>query len=99
MRRDSRSLIGIGEAVAGYLARAGLDERLKQAAVIGEWPELVGPQIAQVTEPESIARDGTLFVKVATAAWAQELQMQTPMVLAKLREGGRRIKRIIWRAG
>ena len=89
--------IGIGEALEGYLARAGLDERLQQAGVIGEWGTLVGPQISQVTEPESIARDGTLFVRVATAAWAQELQMQTPLVLAKLKAGGRKVKKIVWR--
>lgn len=91
--------MAIGEAVERYLARAGLDERLKQAGVIAEWPELVGPQIAQVTEPQSIAQDGTLFVHVATAAWAQELQLQTPMVLEKLRHGGRKIRKIVWRAG
>ena len=90
--------MGIGDAVARYLTHAGLDERLKQAAVIEEWAGLVGPQVARVTEPQSIARDGTLFVRVATAAWAQELQMQTPMVLEKLRQGGRKIRKIVWRA-
>jgi len=58
-----------------------------------------GPGIADVTEPESIAQDGTLFVRVATSAWAQELQMQTPLVLAKLKAGGRKIKKIVWRTG
>jgi predicted nucleic acid-binding Zn ribbon protein len=91
--------VGIGDAVTRYLARNGLDERLKQAGVIEEWAALVGPQIAQVTTPESIARDGTLFVRVATAAWAQELQMQTPMILERLRAGGRRIKKVVWKAG
>ncbi len=99
MRRESGSLTGIGDAVARYLSRAGLQERLKQADVIAEWPTLVGPQIAQVTEPESVASNGTLFVRVATSAWAQELQMQTPMILAKLRQGGRRITRVVWKAG
>ena len=91
--------MGIGDAVTGYLARSGLEQRVRQASVIEEWARLVGPQVSRVTEPESIAQDGTLFVKVATPAWAQELQLQTPMVLARLREGGRPIKRIVWKAG
>lgn len=98
-RRPDSTPVGIGEAVDGYLTRAGLDDRLKQAGVIADWADLVGPGIAKVTEPESIAKDGTLFVRVATAAWAQELQMQTPMVLTKLRADGRKIRKIVWRAG
>lgn len=80
-----------------YLARAGLDERLEQAAVIEEWARLVGPQIAGVTTPDRVGADGTLFVRVTTAAWAQELQMQSVEVLKKLRS--KRIRRIAWRVG
>ena len=84
--------------MSGYLSRAGLSERLYQTQVLDEWPRLVGPQVAKVTTPEGITQDGTLFVRVATAAWMQELQLMTPTVLARLREGGRGVKRIVWRA-
>jgi len=83
----------------GYLSRAGLRERLEQTGVLEEWPRLVGPQIAKVTGPESVSLDGTLFVRVASAAWMQELQLKTPEVMAKLREKSKAIKRIVWRAG
>jgi len=58
----------LGEALRRYLAKAGLGQRLAQAQVIPDWPRLVGPQIAAVTHPESVAPDGTLFVRVATSA-------------------------------
>ena len=89
---------GIAEAMKGYLSRAGLRERLEQSGVIEEWPRLVGAQIAKVTAPESVTRDGTLFVRVASAAWMQELQLMTPTVLARLGERSKTIKRIVWRA-
>lgn len=82
----------------GYLARTGLERRLAQAQVVPEWPQLVGPQIAAVTAPESVAADGTLFVRVATSAWMTELQLMTPEIMARLNagRGPGRIKTIRW---
>jgi predicted nucleic acid-binding Zn ribbon protein len=77
----------------------GLTQRVKQAAVVAEWDELVGPQIANVTRPLWIAADGTLFVGVLSAAWMQELQLMSPTIIRQLGLKGRKIKRIIWRAG
>ena len=93
-----RGPMAIGEAMKGYLSRSGLRERLEQSGVLEEWPRLVGPQIARVTSPQSVTKDGTLFVGVASAAWMQELQLMTPTVLARLGERSKAIKRIIWRA-
>ena len=90
---------GISEAMKGYFSRAGLRERLEQSGVIEEWPKLVGAQIAQVTTPDRVTRDGVLFVRVASAAWMQELQLMAPTVLARLREKSKAIKQIAWRIG
>ncbi|HJR64408.1 MAG TPA: DUF721 domain-containing protein [Gemmatimonadaceae bacterium] len=89
----------IDEALASYLERSGLAERVEQAAIIPEWPRLVGVQIAQVTEPLSIARDGTLFVAVRTNAWMNELSLMEPQLLTALnRKSGRPpVRRIHWR--
>jgi predicted nucleic acid-binding Zn ribbon protein len=87
----------VGEVLKRYLVRSGYADRLAQADVIAEWPVLVGPTVAAVTKPEAVTPDGTLFVRVKTAPWMQELQLMTPEILRKLgRE--RRIKRIVWRA-
>jgi predicted nucleic acid-binding Zn ribbon protein len=91
----------VGEAVAAYLRSAGLADRVGQAAVVDAWPELVGERIARAAHPESVAADGTLFVRVKSSAWRQELSLMTPEVLALL-NGGRaagRIKRIRWLVG
>ena len=69
-----RKPMAVGECSSVFLARSGLATRLKQAQIIPEWAALVGPQIAAVTQPESVALDGTLFVRVATSPWMNELQ-------------------------
>lgn len=89
----------IADALSSFLAESGLAERVEQASVIPEWPGLVGAQIASVTEPMSIARDGTLFVAVRTNAWMTELSLMEPQLLAALNEkaGRQRVERIHWR--
>ena len=95
---QSRRPVTIREALQTYLSRTGLERRLAQAQVVPEWPKLVGPQIAAVTEPESVTADGTLFVRVATSAWMTELQLMTPEIMARLNagRGAGRIKTIRW---
>jgi predicted nucleic acid-binding Zn ribbon protein len=88
----------LGDALRRYLAKAGLGRRLAQAQVIPDWPRLVGPQIAAVTQPESVTPDGTLFVRVATSAWMNELQLMAPDIMARVNagRGPGRIKTIRW---
>src|SRR5260370_38305406 len=71
-----------GRALQRYVAKAGLTKSLAQAQVIPDWPVLVGPQIAAVTKPESVAPDGTLFVRVSTSGWMTELQLMAPQGMA-----------------
>jgi predicted nucleic acid-binding Zn ribbon protein len=90
-------LASAGEALDRFLAKAGLAKRVAQAAVIEEWPTLVGPQIAAVTRAESVSADGVLRVMVSTAAWANELSLMTPKIMARLNTGrAGRIKEIRW---
>lgn len=89
----------LGDAVEAYFKRAGLKGRIEQASVIPEWPELVGPKIAEVTRPLVVLEGGILVVAVKSSAWAQELQLMSPEILRKLGARGKKIRRILWRAG
>lgn len=97
-RKQKRAPVTVREALDGYLAKSGLGRRLAQAQVIPDWPRLVGPQIASVTVPESVSPDGTLFVRVATSAWMNELQFMAPEIMARVNagRGTGRIKTIRW---
>lgn len=88
----------LGDVMAGLLKQAGIADRVAQAHVIPDWPKLVGPQIAKVTEPLSVTRQGTLFVSVTTNAWMTELSLMEPDLLRRLNERAGRlsIKRIRW---
>lgn len=74
----------IGDLLASVLADAGISDRVEQAVVVPEWASLVGPQIAAVTEPMSVAADGTLFVAVASHGWMTELSLLEPELLKSL---------------
>jgi predicted nucleic acid-binding Zn ribbon protein len=88
----------VGNVVADFLARRGLRDRVEQAGIIPEWPQLVGDQIAAVSEPRSISANGTLFVAVSTNAWMNELSLLEPELLRSLNAKSARvpIKRIRW---
>jgi predicted nucleic acid-binding Zn ribbon protein len=90
----------LSEALTSYFRQAGITKRVQQAGIIEEWAELVGPQIAAVTAPESVTPDGLLRVRVATAAWANELSLMSPKILARLNAGrSGRVKEIRWAPG
>jgi predicted nucleic acid-binding Zn ribbon protein len=94
---DDERPLAIADALARYLKRTGLAKRVEAAGIVAEWPALVGPQIAAVTEPEAVTADGILWVRVASAPWAQELRMMTPRILGKLNQGRTgRVRQIRW---
>lgn len=88
----------VANVLADYLARRGLQDRVEQAGIIPEWAQLVGEQIAAVTEPRSISANGTLFVAVTTNAWMNELSLLEPELLRSLnaKAGRSPVKRIRW---
>ncbi len=95
---DNRAPL-VREVLTSYLDRHNLQARVQQASVINDWEKLIGVQLASVTEPASIDRDGTLRVRVQSAAWLQELQLMSPTIIAELARQGRTIKRIWWSLG
>jgi predicted nucleic acid-binding Zn ribbon protein len=98
--REKRPPATLADALASYLRQSGFAKRMQQAGILEEWEELVGPQIAAVTAPESVTPDGVLRVRVATAPWANELSLMTPKILARLNAGRTgRVKEIRWVPG
>jgi predicted nucleic acid-binding Zn ribbon protein len=85
----------VAEALASYLKRSGLGERLEQSATVDDWAERVGEGIAGVTEPLHVSR-GVLFVAVSSSSWLMELRMMEADIRRRLNEGREtgRIERI-----
>ena len=76
----------IGREVERELGRGGSRDAIPLAAVTAAWPTVVGDAIARNAWPLRIARDGTLHVATASAAWANELAFLADEILGRLRE-------------
>ena len=63
----------LGEALAGFLRGANLDERMRERAVFAAWRTAVGPALAERAAAVRFSR-GELVVEVASAALLGELQ-------------------------
>ena len=91
----------IADVMAAVLAQKGMAERIAQVGAIDDWADVVGAQIASVTEPLSITADGVLWVRVSTAAWMNELSLLAPTLLQRLnaKPGRVAVKQLRFRLG
>ncbi|WP_162891369.1 DUF721 domain-containing protein [Aeromicrobium sp. A1-2] len=76
----------------------GWDERLAAQRVFTDWAGIVGPEVAQHSEVIAFD-DGEVEVRTDSTAWATQLRMLAPRVVAKLNEqlGDGSVLRIIVR--
>jgi len=73
----------VGDVVGRVLRHLGAPSATSLETVFGEWPALVGARIAAHAEPIGIQR-GTLTVRVADAAWANQLRWLERDLLVQL---------------
>jgi predicted nucleic acid-binding Zn ribbon protein len=66
------------------LERRGLGRLVLLSRLQRHWPEIVGPQLAKVTQPEGV-RSRVLFISVADAVWLQQLKFYQSQVLQNMR--------------
>jgi predicted nucleic acid-binding Zn ribbon protein len=72
-------------ALGGLLSARGWRERAAVGAVFGHWPDIVGPQLALHTTPESF-ENGELTVSADSPAWATQVRLLSPQILKRLAE-------------
>lgn len=73
----------VSDALAAFLKKGEVGERIEEASVVPEWAERVGKAIAAVTVPLRVNR-GTLFVGVRSSAWLMELNLMEGEILGRL---------------
>jgi predicted nucleic acid-binding Zn ribbon protein len=81
-REDPQSL---NAALGGLLSARGWRQRAAVGAVFGGWAEIVGPQLAAHTRPESFD-EGELVVAADSPAWATQVRLLAPQLLKRLAE-------------
>ncbi len=85
-RPDDRDPQLLEQAMGRLIANHGWELDLKVQGVFGRWAELVGDEVAGHCTPETFA-DGKLVVRTDSTAWATQLRLLAPSILAKLRAG------------
>jgi len=82
-RRDDPQ--ALTAAFGGLLSARGWREKAAVGAVFGHWPDIVGPQLALHTKPESF-ESGELTVSADSPAWATQVRLMAPQLLKRLAE-------------
>lgn len=73
----------LNSALDGLLAARGWQQRAAVGSVFGDWAQIVGPQLAAHTQPESFD-DGELVVSADSPAWAAQVRLLAPQLLDRL---------------
>src|SRR5215470_10313408 len=79
MARHDSQIERLGQVLDKSLKRMEISPRLDEYGVWPIWNDIVGTTIARNAQPEKI-RNGTLFVKVSSPVWMQQLQYMKEMI-------------------
>lgn len=80
---DVRDPQTFGAATRDLARSQGWTPRVAEGSVFGQWPTVVGEQIAEHANPSSL-REGVLTVEAESTAWATQLRMVQAQILAKI---------------
>ncbi len=99
-RRGFRSLDRAGSATDAWLGSQELAKALRPHMAKVHWAEVVGAQVASVTQIESV-KDGVLTVRVKNSSWCLELTLLREDMLRRLnlKLGGRVLRDIQFKGG
>ncbi|EST37448.1 hypothetical protein N566_13000 [Streptomycetaceae bacterium MP113-05] len=85
--RDGRDPMSLGRAVSALITERGWEAPAAVGGVMGRWPQLVGSQVAQHCEPVRYdERERVLLVRCDSTAWATQLRLLAPSLVARLNE-------------
>jgi len=102
MRRRHR--LDHPETIDAILARGGEDRFAPTRSPISltAWRSAVGPRIADQTVPVKLQREqggAVLVVRASSSTWASELSMLAETIVARLRQHGLDVTRLVFRTG
>lgn len=84
-RRDSGDPQLFGRAIVDLLADRGWEQPVAVGGVFGRWHEIVGPDLAAHTKPETFA-DGEVLVVADSTAWATQVRLLARTLVRRLNE-------------
>ncbi|WP_232326483.1 DUF721 domain-containing protein [Microbispora sp. ATCC PTA-5024] len=84
-RRDSGDPLPFGKAIRDLLADRGWEQPVAVGGVFGRWHDIVGPDLAAHTVPESF-EDGEVMVAADSTAWATQVRLLASTLVKRLNE-------------
>jgi predicted nucleic acid-binding Zn ribbon protein len=80
---DERDPQLLGQSVDRLVEERGWQGRAAVGGVVARWPVVVGPEVADHCAPERFV-DGVLTVRADSTAWATQVRLLAPTLLARL---------------
>lgn len=80
---DYRDPQPLGRVARELAKKRGWSPRVAEGMVFGQWPSVVGEQIAEHARPTRLT-DGVLSVAAESTAWATQLRIVQAQLLAKI---------------
>lgn len=77
--------ISVSEALGDLIRDQGWSGQLDAQRVFTDWGSIVGPDVAQHSEVVGF-RDSVVHVQTDSTAWAKELRLLAPRIVARLNE-------------
>ncbi|WP_246080218.1 DUF721 domain-containing protein [Nonomuraea mesophila] len=84
-RREGGDPQLFGRAIADLLADRGWERSAAVGGVFGRWGDIVGPDLAAHTRPESFD-DGVVLIAADSTAWATQVRMLARTLVRRLNE-------------
>lgn len=82
-RPDERDPMPLGAILGRSMTELGWVGPLAEARLFGHWSSVVGAEIASRCQPVSLV-DGELRIAAESTAWATQLRMMAPQLLARI---------------
>jgi predicted nucleic acid-binding Zn ribbon protein len=81
---NAGALQALAPALAQALRQRGLGHLVLFGEIVRHWSDIAGPQLAAVTQPQSI-RARVLFITVSDAIWLQQITFYQAQLLENIR--------------
>lgn len=73
----------MGDVLGEMVQHQGWEDRLAASRVFSDWAAIVGPEVAQHCQVDHFS-DGVVHLVTDSTAWAKELKLLAPRLVAKL---------------
>ncbi len=84
-RQNRDDAVPISEVLGELIRERGWGRQIDVQRVLDDWGSIVGPEVAQHSRVTGFA-DAVVHVETRTTAWATQLRLLAPRIVAKLNE-------------